>query len=71
MKPENRKKYQNLPKQHVCKNCGAKFTAPMHCKHPMHIVEENGQMEWSCWMGPSCGTSPFKANCDSPTLVPV
>lgn len=68
---EDRKKFQNLPKQHVCQNCGSNFIAPMHCGHPMHVVEVNNQMEWNCWMGKNCEKKPFEANCDSPSLVPV
>ncbi|MHA2097350.1 MAG: hypothetical protein ACW99A_01580 [Candidatus Kariarchaeaceae archaeon] len=68
---ENRKKYQNLPKQHVCRNCGEKINAPMHCGHPMHIVETNGQLEWNCWMGANCGVSPLEGKCNSPSLTPV
>lgn len=71
MKMDNRKKYQNLSKKYMCQNCEAEFTAPMHCGHPMHVVDSNGQNEWNCWMGANCGKSTIEGMCDSPSLISV
>lgn len=47
--------YQDLPEQYTCENCGETRTAPKHCGHPMHLEELDSGVEWTCWMGASCG----------------
>ncbi len=62
-------KYQNMPKNYKCENCGSNVDAPMHCGHAMHIEDLDDGKHWVCWMGTGCGKKEYTACCDSPSLA--
>ena len=61
-------KYQNLEKEHLCKNCDSTVFAPMHCGHAMHLEPYEGNTEWVCWMGRKCGFKDYSACCENSSL---
>ena len=38
-----------------CRKCDHQEPFPMHCRQEMHLETIDGEIQFVCWMGSSCG----------------